>query len=343
MGGACGSSIPSTARGDSRQKNGEFSVTIALLEEGSVVVGVVLEPAARRLTYAVRGGGCWRQDGDAAPTACRVTAVRDLAAATLTQSRSKKGAGPSPLVSVLAPARVRETYSAGIKLALVARGDADYYVNSYEAFHDWDAAGHILVGRSRRRRHRAERRAARLRHAGRLAAPRPVRVQRPSPRRRPGAPQGGALELSLILSASRCSRPRYVVCWNGGGGFTKSWGPIQPHGPNTTRTKKGDGGPMKIQSLEDLLADQLKDLYSAENQLVRLPKMAKGASAPDLRRGFEEHLEQTRGHVQRLEQVCQELGVTPKGKKCAAMEGWIEEGKELLEEDVGIWPSWMRG
>ncbi len=128
------------------QKNGEFSVMIALLEEGRVVVGVVLEPAVRRLTYAVRGGGCWRQDGDAAPMACRVTAVRDLAAATLTQSRSKKGAGPSPLVQALAPGHVRETYSAGIKLALVARGDADYYVNSYEAFHDWDVcAGHILV------------------------------------------------------------------------------------------------------------------------------------------------------------------------------------------------------
>ncbi len=92
---------------------------------------------------------------------------------------------------------------------------------------------------------------------------------------------------------------------------------------------------MKIQSLEDLLTDQLKDLYSAENQLVKaLPKMAKAATATDLRRGFEEHLEQTRGHVERLEQVCQELGVTPKGKKCAAMEGLIEEGKELLEEDV---------
>ena len=55
---------------------------------------------------------------------------------------------------------------------------------------------------------------------------------------------------------------------------------------------------MKIQSLEDLLTDQLKDLYSAENQLVKaLPKMAKAATATDLRRGFEEHLEQTRGHV----------------------------------------------
>ena len=119
---------------------------IALLEEGRVVVGVVLEPATQRLTYAVHGGGCWRQDGDAPSSAGRVTAVRDLAAATLTQSRSRLGAGPSPLVQALAPAHVRETYSAGIKLALVARGEADYYVNSYEAFHDWDVcAGHILV------------------------------------------------------------------------------------------------------------------------------------------------------------------------------------------------------
>ena len=128
------------------QKNGEFSVMIALLEEGRIAVGVVLEPVPRRLTYAVRGGGCWRQDGDAAATACRVTATGELTAATLTQSRSRKAAGPSPLVQALRPAHIRETYSAGIKLALVARGDADLYVNSYEAFHDWDiCAGHILV------------------------------------------------------------------------------------------------------------------------------------------------------------------------------------------------------
>ncbi len=128
------------------QKNGEFSVMIALLEEGRVAVGVVLEPVPRRLTYAVRGGGCWRQDGDAAPVACRVTAVTDLTAATLTQSRSRKSAEPSPLVRALRPARIRETYSAGIKLALAARGEADLYVNSYEAFHDWDiCAGDILV------------------------------------------------------------------------------------------------------------------------------------------------------------------------------------------------------
>jgi 3'(2'), 5'-bisphosphate nucleotidase len=128
------------------QKNGEFSVMIALLQESRVTVGVVLEPAPRRLTYASFGGGCWRQDGDGAPVRCRVTATHDLNVAVLTQSRSRKGAEPSPLVKALAPARVRETYSAGIKLALVARGEADLYLNSYEAFHDWDVcAGHILV------------------------------------------------------------------------------------------------------------------------------------------------------------------------------------------------------
>jgi len=92
---------------------------------------------------------------------------------------------------------------------------------------------------------------------------------------------------------------------------------------------------MKLKSLQDLLADQLKDLYSAENQLVKaLPKMAKAATNPDLKAGFAEHLEQTRGQVARLEQICEQLGVTPKGKKCAAMEGLVEEGQELMEEDA---------
>jgi len=92
---------------------------------------------------------------------------------------------------------------------------------------------------------------------------------------------------------------------------------------------------MKMKTLNDLFVDQLKDLYSAENQLVKaLPKMAKAASNSDLAAGFEEHLEQTREQVTRIEKICQELGVTPKGKKCVAMEGLIEEGKELLEEDA---------
>ncbi len=92
---------------------------------------------------------------------------------------------------------------------------------------------------------------------------------------------------------------------------------------------------MKMISLQDLLVEQLKDLYSAENQLIKaLPRMAKAAGNAELKAGFEEHLEQTRNQAARLEQVCEQLGVTPKGKKCVAMEGLIQEGKELLEEDA---------
>lgn len=92
---------------------------------------------------------------------------------------------------------------------------------------------------------------------------------------------------------------------------------------------------MKLESLRDLFVDELKDLYSAENQLLKaLPKMAKAASSSELQAAFEEHLEVTQGQVQRLEKVFKKLGVSPKGKKCKAMEGLIEEGKELLEEDA---------
>jgi ferritin-like metal-binding protein YciE len=86
--------------------------------------------------------------------------------------------------------------------------------------------------------------------------------------------------------------------------------------------------------LKELYIDDLKDLYSAENQLVKaLPKMAKAASSEELSQGFEEHLEQTKGHVQRLEKIFQTLGESPKGKKCKGMEGLVEEGAEVLEED----------
>jgi len=92
---------------------------------------------------------------------------------------------------------------------------------------------------------------------------------------------------------------------------------------------------MKLESLQDLLVDQLKDLYSAENQIIKaLPKMAKAASSSELREGFQEHLEQTKNHAKRLEQICEQLDVTPKGKKCKAAEGLIEDGKELIEEDA---------
>lgn len=96
---------------------------------------------------------------------------------------------------------------------------------------------------------------------------------------------------------------------------------------------------MKLNTLDDLLADELKDLYSAENQLVKaLPKIAKGVHSEDLRSAFEEHLKQTKGHVDRLEQVCKQLEINPKGKKCAGMEGLIAEGSEILSSDGEMEP-----
>jgi ferritin-like metal-binding protein YciE len=90
---------------------------------------------------------------------------------------------------------------------------------------------------------------------------------------------------------------------------------------------------MPEQGLKELYIDELKDLYNAENQLVKaLPKITKAASSNELRQGFEEHLEQTKGHVQRLEKIFQVLGESPKGKKCKGMEGLIEEGSEVTEE-----------
>jgi ferritin-like metal-binding protein YciE len=86
--------------------------------------------------------------------------------------------------------------------------------------------------------------------------------------------------------------------------------------------------------LKDLYIDELKDIYSAETQLVKaLPKMAKAASSDELRAGFEEHLEQTKGHVGRLERIFKALDEKPTGKKCVGMEGLIKEGGGVAEED----------
>jgi len=91
---------------------------------------------------------------------------------------------------------------------------------------------------------------------------------------------------------------------------------------------------MKLDTLKTLYIDELRDLYNAENQLLKaLPKMAKGASSGDLKDAFEKHLEQTKSHVERLEEVFQDIGETPKGKTCKAMKGLIEEGLEILKED----------
>jgi ferritin-like metal-binding protein YciE len=91
---------------------------------------------------------------------------------------------------------------------------------------------------------------------------------------------------------------------------------------------------MKLNTLQKLYTDELRDLYNAENQLLKaLPKMAKAASSEELTDAFEKHLKQTKGHVKRLEQVFEELGEKPKGKTCHAMKGLIEEGSAILEED----------
>lgn len=92
---------------------------------------------------------------------------------------------------------------------------------------------------------------------------------------------------------------------------------------------------MAVESLNELFVEQLRDLYDAENQLIKaLPKMAQGANSEELRQGFEEHLEQTKGHAQRIEQIFEQLGEKVKGKKCKAMEGLVKEGAETLEEDM---------
>jgi ferritin-like metal-binding protein YciE len=90
---------------------------------------------------------------------------------------------------------------------------------------------------------------------------------------------------------------------------------------------------MSVGTLQELLIDELKDLYSAEKQIVRsLPKLAKAASTPELQKALETHLEETKGQVERLEQIAEIVGKKLTGKTCAGMKGVLEEGAEVLEE-----------
>ncbi len=90
---------------------------------------------------------------------------------------------------------------------------------------------------------------------------------------------------------------------------------------------------MSVKTLEELLVDELKDLYSAEKQIVRaLPKLAKAASTLELREALESHLEETKGQVERLEQIAEIVGKKLTGKTCAGMKGVLEEGSEVLQE-----------
>jgi ferritin-like metal-binding protein YciE len=91
---------------------------------------------------------------------------------------------------------------------------------------------------------------------------------------------------------------------------------------------------MKLETLRDLYIHELKDLYSAEKQLVKaLPKVAKAATHPDLKAGVLTHLEETKEHVNRLEKILADLGTSPRGPKCKGMEGLIAEGDGLIEDE----------
>jgi ferritin-like metal-binding protein YciE len=104
--------------------------------------------------------------------------------------------------------------------------------------------------------------------------------------------------------------------------------------PKISKKNYQKKGTMKLNTLEQLYISELRDLYSAENQLLKaLPKMAKAASSPELKDAFEKHLEQTKGHVARLEELFEQLDESPKGKTCHGMKGLIEEGSEILKED----------
>jgi ferritin-like metal-binding protein YciE len=91
---------------------------------------------------------------------------------------------------------------------------------------------------------------------------------------------------------------------------------------------------MSLESLDSLFLNELKDVYNAEKQILKaLPRMAKAASANALRDAFTKHLRETEGHVRRLEQIFKLLDQAPRGKKCKGMEGLLEEGKEIMEEE----------
>ena len=90
---------------------------------------------------------------------------------------------------------------------------------------------------------------------------------------------------------------------------------------------------MAVKTLQDLFVEELRDIYHAEKQLTKaLPKMAKAASSDKLKQAFQQHLEETKGQIERLEQIFESLDLRTRGKPCEAMQGLVEEGKEVMEE-----------
>lgn len=127
------------------RKTDQFSVMIGFLVGGKPMLGVVMEPALDRYTYAWAGGGCWWKVGEGTSIQCAVSRKSAASECTLVQSWAKPDQVTRP-VAALSPQKVLQTYSGGVKMAMVARGEADVYANTYERFFDWDVcAGHILV------------------------------------------------------------------------------------------------------------------------------------------------------------------------------------------------------
>jgi len=128
------------------RKSGEFSVMIGFCIDGQVMAGVVHEPALQRITYASHEQGCWSRTAGQRPVACLVSETAALSGAVLARSHSKDPTDPGELGTRLGLSQFLERYSAGVKLAAVARGDADLYINDYPSYRDWDlCAGIILV------------------------------------------------------------------------------------------------------------------------------------------------------------------------------------------------------
>lgn len=128
------------------KKNGEFCIMIAMVQNHEVQLGVVLDPTRKRLTFAEKGAGCWRRDGRLPDIRCAVSPNGHTARLTLARSRPKVPGKLEGKSLLLAPEKLLETYSAGLKFAAVARAEADAYTNDYPTYNDWDiCAGHILV------------------------------------------------------------------------------------------------------------------------------------------------------------------------------------------------------
>jgi ferritin-like metal-binding protein YciE len=137
----------------------------------------------------------------------------------------------------------------------------------------------------------------------------------------------------ILLFASLCevAQADQIVIAPGGNFATQK----AVAGPASTHTNSGDDQ-MAEKQLDDLFLDTLKDIYYAERQILKaLPKMAKAATSPELKAGFEQHHTETEGHVERLERVFELLGKTPRGKTCDAILGILDEGKSIMDEFKG--------